>query len=81
MKLDDIRFQYVIISDSLLGVEDVTSGDVKVMAEYSIPSDIMHMTMLGDFREIGREQIPPLSAERMSRLFGVEIVAIYLELY
>jgi len=80
VKLNDVRFQYVVISDSLLGVEDVMSGDVKVMAEYSIPSDIMHMTMLGDFRELGREEIPPLSAERMSRLFDREIVAIYLEI-
>lgn len=80
MKLDEIRFQYVLISDSLIGIEDLLSGSVRVMAEYSIPSDIMHMTMIGEFRELGKEEIPPLSAERMSRLFNREIVAIYLEL-
>ena len=80
MKLDSARLQYIIISENLLGIEDILTGDVKVMAEYSIPSDIMHIAMLGDYRELGSEEIPPLSAERMSKLFGREIVAIYLEL-
>lgn len=80
MKLGAVRFQYVIISDCLLGIEDILSGSVKVMAEYSIPSDIMHLTMLGEFCELGREEIPPISAARMSRLFNRDIIAIYMEL-
>lgn len=80
MKLEDIRYQYVILPDNKLGLEDILSGSVIELAEYSLPSDILHLNLIGTYRSQGLLRLPPISAARMSALFQQTVVAIYMEI-
>jgi len=81
MKLEDARYQYVIISDTKIGVEDITTGAIIEIAEYYLPSDILHISLSNDYRGAGLAGLPALSAARMSALFKKTIIAIYMEIF
>jgi hypothetical protein len=81
MKLEDARYQYVIMSDTKIGVEDITTGAIMEMAEYYLPSDILHISLSNDYRGAGLASLPALSAARMSALFRRKITAIYMEVF
>lgn len=80
MKLEDYRFQFVVLQDHKIGIEDIVRGETTELAAYSLPSDILHISLLGEYRNGGFASIPRISADRMSKLFGKQIIAVYLEL-
>lgn len=80
MKLDDIRYQYVLLPGNKIGVEDILTGSISELAEYTLPSDILHMNLIDTYGEVGLPSLPPISAARMSALFKQNIVAIYMEI-
>lgn len=81
MKLEDARYQYVIMSDTKIGVEDIVSGTTTEIAEYYLPSDILHISLSTNYCGAGLASLPALSAARMSALFQRKITAIYMEVF
>lgn len=81
MKLEDARYQYVIMSDTKIGVEDITTGVIIEIGEYYLPSDILHLGLSNGYRGAGLGSLPSLSVARMSALFKKSITAIYMEIF
>ena len=81
MKLEEARYQYVIISDTKIGVEDIAAGTVIQIGEYCLPSDILHLSLSAQYRSTGLINLPTLSAARMSALFKRTVIAIYMEIF
>jgi hypothetical protein len=68
------------MSYTTLGVEDILTGEIKEMAEYYLPSDILHMRLVGDYKNLSVSEMPSISATLMSKLFNKPILSIYLEI-
>jgi len=77
MKLEDARFQFILMPDSRIGIEDLLSGDQSEIGSYYLPADILHIALRSNHT---LPSMPRMSAESMSRLLNKKIVAIYLEL-
>lgn len=80
MKLEDARYQYIILPDEKLGIQDALTDAITEVAHYSLPSDILHVSILDSYWATGPGNIPLLSAKKMSALFKKRIIAVYLEI-
>ena len=81
MKLEEALYQYVVLSDNKIGIEDIANGIVAEMSDYYLPSDILHISLSGQYRSTGIASLPAISAARMSALFQRTITAIYMEIF
>jgi len=81
MKLEEARYQYVIMSNNKMGIEDIAVGTITEIADYYLPSDILHISLSGQYRSVGLASLPAISAARMSALFQRTITAIYMEIF
>ena len=77
MKLEDARYQFILLPDSRIGVEDLLTGKQSEVGVYSLPADILHISLRSDY---SLSSMPSMSAEIMTKLIGKKIVAVYLEL-
>jgi len=80
MKLEDARYQYILLPDEKLGIQDVLTGSVTEVAYYSLPSDILHISIFQSFSVQQLFSMPTITAKKMSELFKKQIIAIYLEI-